>query len=216
MLNTSRITSSRWIAALCIYLASFSLLAADLKEFGCEGKSKLRDSASRAAASLCLPGKSLSLEYHNVSRELSVRVNGQQNKIERVEKGYSPDLIDMQEYVRFLPLELQPYLSGNVVLFNSVVRSTSGNGGGQCGSGYEMYLNALRVEKSGAKVVGKIKIGSCFESIFPIGIDEGPADYSAYSVKDGRLSIKFFNYKKMDGYPTAVVSQDFRQLEFIQ
>jgi hypothetical protein len=199
---------------LSIYFLSFPLFAADIKNFGCSSESKSTIPSSPSAAALCLPEKKLALEYQRESGNVTVRVNGHPSKAERIGKKYSPDQIDMQGYIRFLPLDLQPYLSSDVVLFNSVTRSTSGNGSGQCGSGYELYLNAIRLGKTSGKIIGRTKIGSCVDSIFPTGMDEGPTDYSAFSIKDGRLSIKFFNYKSMDASPIALLSHDFRRLEF--
>ena len=192
------------------------VVAANPNDFGCSDAEAAQSTRSVPATNLCLSGEKLTLEYQRKGRKVTLHVQGHPIVIEQFDKGYGPELIDMQGYVRFLPLAIQPYLANKIVLFNSVVRSTGGNGSGQCGSGYELFLNALKLSQSKPRVVGKVKIGSCTESIFPEGIDEGPADYSAYSVRDGKLIIKFFNYKSMDGSPTAALSKDFKQLEFTQ
>lgn len=216
MPNTLRTPTSYAVAALLLASGCMPGFAANPNDFGCSVAGAIQSKNSDPAANLCLPGAKLKLEYQRKNRKVALHIKGRPIVIEKIEKGYGPELIDMQGYIRFLPLKVQPYLESKVVLFNSVVRSTGGNGGGQCGSGYELFLNALNLSQSKPRVVGKVKIGSCTESIFPEGIDEGPADYSAYSIRDGKLTIKFFNYKSMDGSPTAVLSKDFNQLEFTQ
>jgi hypothetical protein len=200
----------RSVVALLICCFALTARAADLKDFGCLTGGKVL----RPSASLCLPGKSLLLKYEPKSRTVSIAVNGHKSQLERIKSNYGPDLIGMEEYIRFLPLTLQPYLSRNIILFNSVLRSNGGEGMGQCGSGYEMYLNAVNIGRTNVKVLSKVRIGSCHQSMFPDRVEEGATDFSAYSIQDGRLRIRFFNYPDMEGSRTGFLSENLRQLEF--
>jgi hypothetical protein len=100
----------RSVVALLICCFALTARAADLKDFGCLTGGKVL----RPGASLCLPGKSLVLKYESKSRTVSIAVNAHKNQLERIKS--SPDLIGMEEYIRFLPLTLQPYLSRNIIL----------------------------------------------------------------------------------------------------
>ena len=188
-----------------------SAQAADLKDFGCTADGKLQ----RPGASLCLPAKTLTLDYQPKARAVNIVVNGRPHTVERIDKNYGPELIGMAKYIRFLPMELQPYLSRNVVLFNSVVRSSGGEGMGQCGSGAEKYLNAVSISGTKVKVLGKVHVGSCYEPIEPDGEAGNETDFSAYSVQDGKLAIKFLYYQGLMD-PIGVLSKDFQRLEFPQ
>jgi hypothetical protein len=77
-----------------------------------------------------------------------------------------------------------------------------------------MYLNAVNIGRTNVKVLSKVQIGSCHQSMFPDRVEEGATEFSAYSIQNGRLTIRFFNYPNMDGSPTGVLSEDLRQLEF--
>ncbi len=201
----------RILSALACY-AAFSAQAAELKDFGCTPDAKLQ----RPGASLCLPGKRLTLDYQEKARTVSITVDGRSRRIERIDKNYGPELIGMEKHIRFLPLELQPYLSRNVVLFNTVIRSSGGEGMGQCGSGAEEYLNAVSIGDAKIKVLGKIHVGSCYESIYPDNENGKETDFFAYSVQDGRLAVRFLSYPEVKDSPTGILSKDSRRLEFPQ
>jgi len=201
----------RPITAL-ICCAAFSAQAAEMNSFGCAAGAR----SQRPGISLCLPGKTLTLDYQAEARRLIIDINGHPHTVERIDRNFGPELIGMEKYIRFLPLELQPYLSRNVVLFNSVVRSSGGEGMGQCGSGAEVFVNALSISEAKVRVLGKVQVESCSRSIFPAAMEGEEADFSAYSVQDGRLAIKFGNYPEIEGSPTALLSRDYRQFEFSQ
>lgn len=212
-MTTIRLTNIMMrIFAMLACSAAFSTQAAELKDFGCTSGAKLQ----RPGASLCLPDRTLTLDYREKDRTVSIAIGSRSHRIERLDKNYGPELIGMENHIRFLPLELQPYLSRNVVLFNTVVRSSGGEGMGQCGSGAEEYLNAASIDGTRIKVLGKVHVGSCHESIYPDNEDGKEADFSAYSVQDGRLAIKFLSYPEMKNSPTGILSKDFRRLEFTQ
>jgi hypothetical protein len=87
---------------------------------------------------------------------------------------------------------------------------------GQCGSGAEVFVNALSIREAKVKVLGKVQVESCSRSIFPAAMEGNETGFSAYSVQDGRLAIKFGNYPEIEGSPTGLLSSDFRQFEFSQ
>lgn len=181
------------------------------ENFGCPpGASTLRPGAS-----LCLPGKVLQIGYLPKARTVSISINGRTQAVERIDMNYGPELIGMEKYIRFLPLPLQPYLSRDVVLFNSVVRSSGGDGMGQCGSGGEVFVNALSISGAKVKVLGKVQVESCSRSIVPDRSGNETA-FSPYLVLDGRLAVRFSNYPEIEGSPTGILSRDFRQFEFSQ
>jgi hypothetical protein len=168
-----------------------------------------------ANRSICFSGRLFKLQYDSTKRIVTLSTKGEKTRIEKLEKGYTPELIDMVEFIRFLPSQLQPYESRGILLLNTAARSTGGGGGGQCGAGYELYLNAVDVSRSPFKVLGRVKIGSCLESTFLYDMENGPDDYSSFSIKEGKLAIKFLAYQRKRGAPTAVLSDDFRSLELL-
>lgn len=178
------------------------------------GQCKTEDvRASPANKSICFSGRLFKLQYNSAKRRVTLSTKGKKTTLETIEKGFTPELVDMVEFIRFLPSELQPYESRGVLLLNTAARSTGGHGGGQCGAGYELYLNAVNVKQSPFKVLGKVNIGSCLESTFLYDMENGPDDYSSFSIKDGKLAIKFLVYQRKRGAPTAVLSDDFHSLE---
>ena len=197
---------------LAAFMTAFSAHAAEPNDFGCISGTK----AQRPGTSLCLPGKTLTLDYRPKARTVSIEINGHSHLVERIDRNFGPELIGMEEYIRVLPLALQPYLSRNVILFNSVVRSSGGEGMGQCGSGAEVFVNALSITGAKVKVLGKVQVESCYRSIVPYKAEEEETGFSEYSVQDGRLAIRFRNYPDVEGRPTGLLSKDFRQLEFSQ
>ncbi|KRC02738.1 hypothetical protein [Duganella sp. Root198D2] len=192
------------VFACCVV---FSAQAAGSRDFGCQ------PGTQRPGASLCLPGKTLTIDYRSKARTVSITINGSSHVVERIDRNFGPELIGMELYIRFLPMELQPYLSRNVVLFNSVVRSSGGEGMGQCGSGGEVFVNAMSISGAKARVLGKVQVESCSLSIVPANMEQETA-FSEYSVVDGRLAVSFRHYPEIEGRPTGVLSSDFRQFEF--
>lgn len=147
------------------------------------------------------------LKYDQRKRTISLTANGGTTVLERIEKGEGPDLIGMAGYIRLLPPELQTYRDQGILLLNTVRRSASGDGRGQCGGGYEMYLHAVNVKKRPPRALGKVLVGSCWKDLYPEGMENGAADFSAYSVEHGRLRIHLLGR-------SATLSHTFDSLEF--
>jgi hypothetical protein len=167
------------------------------------------------AARLCLAGRAVELRYSPTKRTITIKRNGKQAVIARIDKGFTPDLIGSTAYIRFLPTDLQPYGSRGIVLLNTVERSTGGDGRGQCGSGEEIYIEAVDVARAVPKPLGRILVHSCHQPVVLYGTDDGAKDYSSFSVRDGKLAIKFLSFGDHRDHPTAVLSDDFRSIEVI-
>ncbi|WP_374584855.1 hypothetical protein [Pseudoduganella sp.] len=194
------------------WLATTPAFAAEAKHSRCKTEPVATIPANKA---ICFAGKTFKLHYDTAKRAVFLSAKGQNLRIETIKKGYEPELVDMVEYIRFLPLELQPYESRGVLLLNTATRSTGGNGGGQCGAGYELYLIAVNVAKWPYKVIGRFNIGSCLDSTFLFDMENGPDDYSSFSIQEGKLIIKFLAYQGKRGAPSAILSDDFRSLELV-
>jgi len=82
--------------------------------------------------------------------------------------------------------------------------------------GAEVFVNALSIREAKVKVLGKVQVESCTRSIFPAAMEGDETGFSAYSVQDGRLSVRFSIYPEIEGSPTGILSGDFRQFEFTQ
>jgi hypothetical protein len=130
-----------------------------------------------------------SLKYDQRKRTISLTANGRAVLIERIGKGQGPELVGMESYIRILPADLQLYRNRGIILLNTASRSAAGDGRGQCGGGFEMYLHAIDVSRRAPLRLGRVLVGSCWEDLYPKGIENGPEDFSAFSVENGRLRV---------------------------
>jgi hypothetical protein len=169
------------------------------------------------SSSLHLPqGDLLRLNYSFSQRVLRIGRGKSLLALVRVEKDKNPERVGMESYIRLLPLDLQPYLSNNKVLFLSAERSRANNGMGQCGAGAEVYLHALDLEPSPPRLVSSVLIGSCFESIEMVGGESGTLNvHDTFSVENQRLRIQFSSHKsREERTPIGVLSTDLTTLLF--
>lgn len=171
-------------------------------------------------STICVHGRNFILLYNYKKRLLSVRSSQPASKVilERVANGFGPELVlGGAESIRFLPVNLQPYLDQKKLLYLSSKRSTGGNGGGQCGAGLEEFLNVLDINSNPPKFFSSFLIASCNENIF---LDEdgslNPRFFSGFSVEENQLKITFGIYKNIDSElsPVGTISKDFKSLEF--
>ncbi len=173
----------------------------------------VKASGNGISSTICVDGQAFTLNYAYRARRLSVSSASKRTILEAVPKGFDPEMVGAELLNRFLPSELQPYLSQRVLLYVSARRSTGGNGGGLCGAGAEVYLNTLDVGHQRAKLVSRILVASCLESIELTSDDKVPV-FGAMSEVDGRLKVDFLAYKDKPGPASAFLSENFRQLEF--
>lgn len=147
---------------------------------------------------------------------LYVEAAGRRHVVERMGRQYHPALVGTDDRVRFLPLSLQAYAGQGKWLFVSSRRSSGGNGGGQCGSGSEDFLNVLDVNRKVPLVVGRVAIGSCLDGIELQDIAEY-GDFRSFQVENGLLHIGFLFYRgRNEDHPAAFLGPDFGPLRFIQ
>lgn len=160
--------------------------------------------------------KKLALILEAKRGELYVASAGRRYLVERIGRQYHPSLVGTEDRVRFLPLRLQAYAGQGKWLFVSSRRSSGGNGGGQCGSGSEDFLNVLDVTRKVPLVVGRVAIGSCLDGIELQDTAEY-GDLRSFQVEDGQLHIDFLFYRgRNEDHPAAVLGPDFGPLRFIQ
>jgi hypothetical protein len=165
---------------------------------------------------LMVPGKGVvRLSYSLSKRILTLSVAQASVTVNRVEQGKNPELIGAEGHIRILPLRLQPYLSSGKIVFLFAERTRDNNGGGQCGSGEELYLQIAELTAPSPKVVSKILIGSCSQGIDLMNSDTPHAGLlSAFSVIDGKLQIEFLSYmSRTEGF-IAGLSSNFSTLIF--
>jgi len=161
---------------------------------------------------LCHRGHLYSIVYKGNSVTLHSGKRGM--RLHKIPKGYEPEKIGAEGLIAFLPVEKQPYKDRDILLYTTAIRTKGGGGGGQCGSGAEIYLHALNLGKKTPHVLSRTLIGSCAQSIELDEHDVGAKKFGALTVKDGRLCLKFLNYKAMEGSPTAFLAHDFQGLDF--
>lgn len=203
---------------LCAVVAALAPVMAWAGNQHCVGETPESLSVSAKGtrtAIVCLAGRPVEMRYNAARRTIAVKREGKQAVIARIEKGYTPELIGSVDYIRFLPSELQPYASRGIVLLNIAERTTSGDGRGQCGSGEEIFVVTVDVSRAPARRLGKVLIHSCREPVILLNTDGHASDYTSFSVRDGKLAMKFMVLHEHEGDPTAVLSDDFRSLQFV-
>lgn len=164
---------------------------------------------------ICIePNKLFELDYSFKTRKLTIDTPAGKSTLEVTPKGYSPELVGAEENIRILPMELQPYLP-STLLYISAIRTNGGDGRGQCGSGAEIFLNVLNIELDRPKLISKILVSSCAESIELKGSEEAGPNLKGFSISNGELKVHFLFYKNENGSRTATLSKDFKRLEFL-
>jgi hypothetical protein len=175
---------------------------------------EVRESVEQISSYACYADQSYRLQYDSKSGRVVLFFDKTHVDLHRIPRRYDPSLVGADNIIGFLPAELQPYLSKDIILYISSIRTTGGGGGGQCGSGSEIYLNFLDVRPRLPTLRSSILIGSCAQSIELLDQDIPAGKFGAISVANNKLSLHFMNYGNLEGYPTATVSADFKQLEF--
>lgn len=161
---------------------------------------------------LCHRGHVYSIVYK--ANSVTLHSGKRRTRLHKIPKGFEPEKIGAEGLIAFLPVEKQPYKNRDILLYTTAIRTNGGGGGGQCGSGAEIYLHVLNVRKKTPHVLSSTLIGSCSQSIELDEHDAGAKKFGALTVKDGRLGLKFLNYKSLEGSPTAFLAPDFKGLDF--
>lgn len=155
----------------------------------------------------------LGFDLRNV--RLFLKAHGKRLLLEDIGRDFDPAKVGALGHVRFLPTRLQAYLSQGYLLFVSSRRSAGGDGGGQCGSGVEDYLNVLDVNVTPVRVKARFLIGSCIDDVDLVDVDKFE-DFKSFWVADGLLNMQFLSYDaRCEDKLRAVLDSDFRKLRFV-
>jgi hypothetical protein len=159
-------------------------------------------------------GTHYSIVHHPAGRKTALKWRAGSAVLHRIPRGFEPSLVGADKSIGFLPDHLQPHKDQKIVFYVSAMRSTGGNGGGQCGAGSEIFLNVLDLSPATPKPLASHLIGSCS------GIEIDESDVYAgklgdMSLVDGKLVMKFINYPGQATLAMATLSADFKKLQFI-
>ncbi len=168
----------------------------------------------KPTAAICVGGKPYSIVHHAAGRKTSLKWRAGSAVLHRIPRGFEPSLVGADKSIGFLPDHLQPHKDQKIVFYVSAMRSTGGNGGGQCGAGSEIFLNVLDLSPAKPKPLASHLIGSCS------GIEIDESDVNAGKLGDmslvgGKLVMKFINYPGQATAAMATLSADFKKLQFI-
>ncbi|UIJ46284.1 hypothetical protein LZK98_04885 [Sphingomonas cannabina] len=154
------------------------------------------------------------LVYDRRDRTIELRHEDHATSILRIPTGYDPALVGAEGDIRFLPARLQPYIAQGKLLLTLTLRTTGGDGNGQCGAGVEEYLKVVDVSSTRPQVIASHLIGSCAEAI-ELDHDGGREDMLLpFRVTRSELQIRLLSYRNRDGGPfVAHLSPDFRRLQ---
>jgi hypothetical protein len=129
----------------------------------CAPPSKIAD--RQISSGVCIRGKSYRLEYRQALKRIVLYIAGRAFILHQIPAERDPKLVGADAIIGFLPDELQLYKKSGIAIYTSSIRTSSGTGGGQCGSGSEIFLNVLDTTRVRPHVVATILIGSCDRSI---------------------------------------------------
>jgi hypothetical protein len=207
------------VAALSVFAISYSVTTQAKSAEVCkpiEGETEIVVENNLASSSLCVADHLYTLTFNLTTNKLQISTPKGRFLLSKIPKNYSPTLVGAEDKIRILPRELQPYLSQNILLFTSALRTRGNDGAGQCGAGEEVFLNTLNISKKNPKIISKLLISSCAKSIDLAGSDELNASFiSAFSVINNRLEINFINYSTKENL-TALISSNYKELEFMK
>jgi hypothetical protein len=149
-------------------------------------------------------------------KENSLRIEGphQTAWVEKLQPNASPLIVGADQYLRLLPLELQPYLAQNKLLYMSSERSRVGDGRGYCGGGLEVFLASVDIGAQRIRPHSRVLVTSCLESIAMGGLDDFAGKLNALTVVNGRLQINFAVSKDQPDNANAFLATDLKSLEF--
>jgi hypothetical protein len=171
-------------------------------------------SADHLSPIACHNGRVYRIKYEQRKTRIVLSFDNKQTVLRRIPQGFDPSLVGSDSLIGFLSDSLQPYKSRNLLLYVSAIRTNGGGGGGQCGSGSEIYLNVLDTSRTVPRTKSSILIGSCDESIGLLDQNIGDGQLGEVSVVENKLSLHFMYYRNLEGYPVGTVAPDFKSLLF--
>ena len=202
------------ITIWAVYTGSSLAATTNVEQAYCQGAQAA--STGKLTEHLCTEdGALLTLRYNNKSGKIILESPRGRSILERIPRDYDPALTGADRYIGFLPVELQPYRRNRKLLYLSAIRSTGGNGGGECGAGSEIFLNVLDLANAHPQVMSRTLIGSCSKNIELSELSDPPGNLAGFSVADGRLHLDFLFYKEIEESLSALLSNDLKALEFL-
>ena len=184
----------------------------NLERTGCGIKSS--DEIRKLPPQTCVGGRVYELKYVHGRGQIILRSARRESVLKKIPRGFDPSLVGGESLIGFLPDALQPYRTKNIVAYVSTIRSTGGNGRGQCGAGVEIYLNFLDLSLAFPKVKSSILIGSCEKPIELMEQDLSESALGDVSVVAGRLTLRFLSYPDLEGYPVCFCIARFQEADF--
>lgn len=83
----------------------------------------------------------LKLTYERASGRIVLQApTARKTVLETIPHAYDPARVGAEDLIRWLPMELQPYLAHGKLLYFSARRSSPGDGHGYCGAGAEISV----------------------------------------------------------------------------
>lgn len=163
----------------------------------------------------CVLGARYKMKY--LSGKISLSSLGHTWILEKIPKRFDPELVGTDTLIGFLPPSLQIYEKRNIVLYISSIRTSGGNGGGQCGSGSEIFLNVLDLSRTRPQMIARHLIESCEKSISIRNSSQAGKSQSLGDIttSNGKLVITYGFHRDYDDAPIATLSDDFKQLQFV-
>lgn len=132
--------------------------------------------------------------------------------LESASTDADPVLVGADTVIGLLPEPLQVYRDKDVLVYVSAIRTMGG--GGQCGSGSEIFLKFLDVAAAKPAVKSSVLVGSCEKAIELDDQNLSQGVLGAVAAAGERLSLRFLYHGRREGNLTALVSKDLRALEF--
>jgi hypothetical protein len=159
-------------------------------------------------------GNMYRIEYDRKSSNITLTSKNNKTALQHVPKERDPSMVGAEDLIGFLNDSFQIYKERNILIYTSAMRTNSGGVNGQCGTGAEIYLNFLELKSNKPRIISRILIGSCSESIIMTSESSSEAALGDIFIKDKNLVLHFLNYKKLDGSPFGTISPDFKGLLF--
>ncbi|XYJ11492.1 hypothetical protein ACSUZJ_05760 [Telluria sp. B2] len=181
---------------------------------GLQRDESMQMSLKKVVPEIHYQGRVYRIRYVERRTRIELDVKGKKTILHQIPKRFDPSLVGAEGFIGFLPEELQPYKGSGNLLYVSSIRTSGGNGGGQCGSGAEIFLNVLNVNAKIPRTQASVLIGSCEKSIELLDQDMSNDVLGAVAVGEGHLVLQFMSYEERSGYPIATLSNDLKNLRF--
>jgi hypothetical protein len=206
MQNTSKQLNKKtvnWIAyVFALFFCQITSLYAATPDnvFLCEKKLASQKNNLDLMSSACdAYGNQINLNYSRKSRRIwltSNRFKQNQHTIKRLENGANPELVGADDDIRILFNRTIKLEEREFLILTIAERTSRGNGGGECGSGAEIYLNIFELNQHQIQERNSILIASCSNGIDLEYPNNDPKSKPLISLNNGTLQIKWSSHPK--------------------